>query len=187
MSEQSAKMRHVGYFFRREDQKEIVQFRTDGYTFNRLEPYTSWDDFSRKAKNGLKEYESLAGSIVISRAALRYINRIRLPRERFDTDDYFTCPPKVPETVAQTVTNFFSRVQILDEGTGLEAILIQTLDFLADGDSLEWILDIDSYKVLEVSPDNPRLFESFDNLRKFKNDIFFGSLKESILEVTEWQ
>src|SRR5579859_7697680 len=33
-----------GLFFRSADEKMIAQFRTDGFTLNRLRPYTSWNE-----------------------------------------------------------------------------------------------------------------------------------------------
>src|SRR5574341_349425 len=33
-----------GYFFKTSDGKTIAQFRVDGFTFNRLRPYTSWEE-----------------------------------------------------------------------------------------------------------------------------------------------
>src|SRR6266487_4979419 len=33
-----------GYFFKTQDKKTIAQFRVDGFTFNKLKPYTSWEE-----------------------------------------------------------------------------------------------------------------------------------------------
>ena len=35
-----------GYFFRPEDEKNVAQFRIDGFTFSRLKPYTNWKEMS---------------------------------------------------------------------------------------------------------------------------------------------
>src|SRR5881409_174705 len=38
-----------GYIFRSADGVNIAQFRTDGFTFNRLKPYTSWEEVFPRA------------------------------------------------------------------------------------------------------------------------------------------
>ena len=38
-----------GYFFKSQDEKVIAQFRIDGFTLNRLRPYTSWEDIFPQA------------------------------------------------------------------------------------------------------------------------------------------
>ena len=35
-----------GYFYKSTDEKSMVQFRSDGFTVNRLHPYENWDDLS---------------------------------------------------------------------------------------------------------------------------------------------
>ena len=32
-----------GYLFKGQDGQDVAQFRADGFTYNRLQPYTSWD------------------------------------------------------------------------------------------------------------------------------------------------
>src|SRR3989337_4257969 len=38
-----------GYFFKTSDEKTIAQFRADGFTFNRLRPYSSWEELFPQA------------------------------------------------------------------------------------------------------------------------------------------
>ena len=39
-----------GYLFQSPTEKKIVQARIDGYTFNKLKPYESWDAFRSEAR-----------------------------------------------------------------------------------------------------------------------------------------
>ena len=39
----------LGYFLKTEDELTVVQFRNDGFTLNRLKPYTSWGELFPEA------------------------------------------------------------------------------------------------------------------------------------------
>jgi len=82
-----------GYMFRSEDEFNVVQFRVDGFTFNRLKPYTSWKSVWPQALELWRKYQNMALPVAITRMALRYINHIELPSRAFRLDDVLTCPP----------------------------------------------------------------------------------------------
>ena len=49
----------IGYFFRSTDKANIVQFRRDGFTFNRRQPYTSWEQVFPEAIRFWKIYTEI--------------------------------------------------------------------------------------------------------------------------------
>src|SRR5439155_20169394 len=75
-----------GYFFKSQDEKVISQFRIDGFTFNRLRPYTSWEDIFPQAMELWRLYLEVAKPLAVMRLAVRYINHILLPpgAEKFE-------------------------------------------------------------------------------------------------------
>src|SRR5579864_1452406 len=62
-----------GYFFQSEDRRNIAQFRRDGFTYNRLAPYTSWGDLQPEALRLWDLYAEVAAPEKLDRLALRYI------------------------------------------------------------------------------------------------------------------
>jgi uncharacterized protein (TIGR04255 family) len=78
-----------GYFWKTSDEKTIVQFRVDGFTFNRLRPYTSWTELFPQALDLWHLYSRVSRPEVITRLAVRYINRIPLPAGVTDFSDLF--------------------------------------------------------------------------------------------------
>ncbi|MBM4125009.1 MAG: TIGR04255 family protein, partial [Nitrospira sp.] len=68
-----------GYLFPSADGRQIVQARLDGFTFNRLKPYDKWETFRDEAKELWQQYVRIASPEVVTRLALRYINRIEIP------------------------------------------------------------------------------------------------------------
>ena len=65
-----------GFLFTSPDGRQIVQARLDGFTFNRLKPYDTWEVFRAEARRLWARYVEVAEPEAVSRIALRYINRI---------------------------------------------------------------------------------------------------------------
>src|SRR5713226_3799339 len=67
------------HLLRSQDGKQVVQFRRDGFSFSRLNPYSSWEEVFAEAWSLWKLYIETAKPLGISRLAVRYINRLPLP------------------------------------------------------------------------------------------------------------
>lgn len=80
------------------DEKEIVQVRTGGFSYNRLSPYTSLDDYLPEISRCWDVFRDLASPVQIRKIGLRYINRILLPLNQgvVKLDDYLKVSPNLP-------------------------------------------------------------------------------------------
>ena len=67
-----------GYRVEKEDKTQIVQLRRDGFTLNRLRPYTSFDELWPEDLRCWLVYADATKPSEITRVALRTINRIEL-------------------------------------------------------------------------------------------------------------
>jgi uncharacterized protein (TIGR04255 family) len=172
-----------GYFFRSEDEKRIVQYRRDGFTFNWLRPYATWERLRKEAKEAWENYRQLAQPVSITRIALRYINRLDIPLPLRDFSDFLTAPPTVPAALPQGVTSFLSRVVIHDPHTSANAIITQALEALVTPEVAPIIVDIDVYREASFSADSAEIWEILEHLRKLKNTIFFESVTETTLDL----
>ncbi len=76
-----ASRQHSGFLFRSKDGLRIFQATLQGFTFNRLAPYNSWEEFSDDARNLWEIYKDICKPAFVTRAAIRYINRIDIPVE----------------------------------------------------------------------------------------------------------
>ncbi len=171
-----------GYFFRSDDKKKIAQFRRDGFTFNRLKPYTSWKDVFEEASRLWNIYLETVPQQEITRIATRYVNKLHLPGPHVAFSEYFSKPPDVPDGLPELMPEYFSRMVLRDEKQNLQAIIIQKIEPWRE-DKLPVIFDID---VFEASPDGlpaDDILERFDKLRKMKNDIFFRSLTDKTIQL----
>jgi len=78
-----------GFWFRSRDNLRTLQTTIGGFTFNRLAPYKSWEEFSAEARNLWKIYNETCKPICVTRAAIRYVNQINIPvSELVELKDY---------------------------------------------------------------------------------------------------
>ncbi len=65
-----------GYIFKSSKEKKLIQAKINGFTFNKLKPYESWDKFFCDGRKYWELYKEIAKPLRVMRIALRYINRI---------------------------------------------------------------------------------------------------------------
>src|SRR3989339_321630 len=164
----------MGFLYRSSTDGKIVQARRDGFTFNKLKPYEKWEVFKQEAHELWNTYISECRPSRITRIALRYINKIEIPMP-FDFNDYILTIPKIPEKLPQDLSSFFMRFSIANphmENT--LANITQTFQAPSEG-RLPFIFDIDVFQIKEYGDSN-EMWEAFESLRAFKNDVFLESL-----------
>ena len=170
-----------GFFFKSEDEKLIAQFRIDGFTLNRLKPYTSWDELFPTAIDLWRTYASVARPEAITRLALRYINHIPLPSSFTDLELYLHSAPSIPPELPQNIRSYFARATIYNQENDISAHIIQNINRDARSNGIILIFDIDAFREIDISPEDQILIEVFNQLREFKNLIFFSYLTDNIL------
>ncbi len=179
---QDVRERFTGWFVRSSDRLSLAQFRVDGFTFNRLKPYTSWDDIFPKALNLWRLYVEVARPDMVTRLAVRYINHIPLPEGEHDFEDFLAAAPPVPKQLPQFVSGFVSHVVIHDPPSGRSGAIRQVLEQETNARAMRLLLDIDVYLNEQFEPTSPQIAEKFEGLREFKNRIFFNVLTDRLLE-----
>ena len=172
-----------GYVFRSADGRQVVQYRLDGFTFNRLRPYSRWEEVFKEAKRLWEIYSTAVKPILVTRLAVRYINSIEIPLKTIDYDDYLTAAPKVPEGLPQLLRHFFTRIVVPFPDRDVEAIIMQTPSDKQDPLKTGIILDIDVYAAVNLTADDARVYEILGVLREIKNQVFFGSISERTKEL----
>ncbi|MCP5005758.1 MAG: TIGR04255 family protein [Planctomycetes bacterium] len=172
-----------GFLFQSPIEKEIVQARIDGYTFNKLKPYESWDAFRTEARKLWDIYFQITNPVRITRIALRYINRIEVPLPMNDFKEYVLTTPEVAPKLPQALNHFFMRLEIPNPDLPAIALITQTMEKPTENLRLPLILDIDVFCENIFIDSNEEMWDKFEKLRKFKNDIFFDSITEKTKEL----
>ncbi|MFZ0255781.1 MAG: TIGR04255 family protein [Gammaproteobacteria bacterium] len=170
----------VGYRYTSQDGKHVVQFRRDGYTFSRLEPYHTWEEMKEEAARLWQAYVEAATPSVITRIATRYVNVMELPLPT-ELAQYLTAPPAIPLGLNQELSGFFSRVEIREPSIKARGIITQVLESGRE-DYASVVLDIDVFMTRQFEVENDEHWQCLDKLRDFKNTVFFKSITQTAAE-----
>lgn len=173
-----------GYIFTSSNGKKIFQARIDGFTFNRLKPYETWEAFRDEALELWELYKTVLSSD-ITRVALRYINKFNIPlfpEPLKDFNEYLTAAPIVPEGLPQGLSSFLTRVVIHEPTIDAAAIITQAFEQIVDPKFLPIILDIDVFKQKDLIGEK-EAWQTLESLRDLKNRIFFESITEKTKEL----
>lgn len=179
-------VRHAaeGFMFRALDGRRIVQARQDGYTFNWLKPYETWEVFRDEGRIHWERYRDTFHPEAATRLGLRYINRIELPVPFSDFREFVKTAPDIADGMPQGLSGFFLRLEIPDSKRGLMAIVTETVEPLVDeGTRLPLLFDVDVFRVATFEPGSAAIWEMFEQMRDYKNEIFFASVTERAKEM----
>jgi uncharacterized protein (TIGR04255 family) len=156
-----------GIIFSSNKSNRQVQFRRDGFTYNFLAPYTNWNDIRGESKKLWDLYLHKFPEIKIERMALRYINRIVIPRPFDNIEEFVVNVPPIPKGLPQIYKSFFSQIEVQCDRDDYSALINSTIETPTPKE-VPFILDIDVFKMVKGNFD----FNDFDYIRNVKNSIF---------------
>lgn len=172
-----------GYLCTSSDKKQVVQVRLDGFSFSRLKPYVTWEDLHSEADRLWQLYVRHVSPELVTRVALRYINRLEIPLPMRDFSDYLTAPPIVPQNLPQGLISFLTRNVIRAPSLDFTAIISQSLEPVGVSSVAPVLLDIDVSREAQYSVNAKEIWETIDQMRELKNKIFFESITEKTVEL----
>jgi uncharacterized protein (TIGR04255 family) len=171
--------------FLQEDKKQLVQVRANGFSFNRLAPYTSLDDYLPEIERCWSLYTELAKPVQIRLIRLHYINRILLQSSGSDIelDDFFKVAPRLPDEENLRFTGFLNHYTAVEENSGYQINIVLTSQ-PREGSILPVIFDNTVASTESGEPDNwVKILATIQSLRDLKNRIFRRTLTERCLEL----
>lgn len=166
-----------GFFFKSPDGLNVAQFRRDGFTFNRLAPYTDWDGLCPEALRLWSMFVSVALPEKVDRLAVRYINRIKLPPNGNLNEFLEVLPPPFPGS-PELLSSFVMRQARHDPKTGYMVNIAEALEPGLSGSDSILILDIDVSKVGGLRLDPSSLQPLLSEMRTIKNEVFFKAITD---------
>jgi uncharacterized protein (TIGR04255 family) len=171
--------------FLQEDGKQLVQIRTQGFSFNRLTPYTSLDDYLPEIRRAWGLFVSIASPVQIRVVRLRYINRILLPLTdgRVELEDYLKVGPRLPDEDRLRFAGFLNQYTAVEMDTGFQVNVVLTSQPPESG-KVPIIFDISVASAETAYPENwDWLLTKIQSLRHVKNRIFRNTLTEPCLNL----
>jgi uncharacterized protein (TIGR04255 family) len=176
---------HALQFFS-QDSLQLVQVRSNGYSFNRLRPYSTLDDYLPEIERTWNVFVELVQPVRVRRIALRYINRILLPcvkPGRIPLDQYLRLGPLLPHDDELTYMGFFNQYAAIETATQNTITITLTAQPAEEG-NLPVIFDIEARREFGAQPDDwNRLREVILSLRRLKNRVFKRTLSDQCLNL----
>ncbi len=169
---------HVGYMLVSEDKKKYIKLNLNSVSFHRVEPYQSWEHLISETKIYWSELCILFPQMQIKQISVRYINVMGIKFENGETfHDYLTLLPDIPDIITTVVEGYFLQIKIPEPIKGLNSVVTEF--FTLNQDIVEITLDINVMKNFDsLSINDTNLWILFNDLRAFKNNIFFNSITE---------
>lgn len=167
------------------DEKQLVQFRPVGYSFNRLAPYSTLDDYLPEIERTWKLFVDIAKPVMCRAVRLRYINRIELPlvEGRVEIDAYLKLAPRLADEERLAFVGFFNQHSVLEPATGNHANIVFATQPPTKV-ALPVLFDIEAIKEISSEPaDWLTISGRIASLRSLKNLVFRNSLTEQCLNL----
>ena len=172
----------LGFRYESEDGTRVVQFKLNGFTYSRLAPYTTWEEMRNEAKQLWGIFVEATSADIVTRVATRFINVIRIPLPFDDFEEYLTAPPRIPENLPQALSRFLTRIVLPNPSIDADAIITQALESVEE-DYAPVVLDIDVFRRVDATEST--CWDCLEELRNFKNRIFFASITGKTVELCQ--
>lgn len=175
-----------GYLGISEDEKQFFQARLNGFTANRLAPYSSWEEFRQETRRLWDVYREVVKPTRITRIALRYINRIDIPAQAAELKQYFKTFPEVAADLPQVLESFFMQLILPLPDAKARVIVVETLappPPNSPQDVVSVVLDLDLFRTEDLPHAEEDLWSVFEILREQKNKVFRACLTEQAEEL----
>lgn len=170
------------WVFRQSDDKQLVQVRQSGFSFNRLAPYSNFDAYLPEIRRTWDIYRGFAAPLSVRALRLRYLNLINLPLEDsggIELENYLTILPTLLESERFVLSGFLSQYTATDRQTGYQVAVTITPQ-PRDGNNLPILFDNTAFATGQWDAEDWDNIESIlRSLRALKNQIFFDTVKES--------
>ncbi|MCZ7664812.1 MAG: TIGR04255 family protein [Thermoleophilia bacterium] len=167
-----AKQTRIGFLYRSFTDPSVVQYRLDGFTVSRLTPYADWHSFREEARRLWGFYESALRPQLVTRLAVRYINRLDVPAFHFELAEYLGAFPQLPDGIPHPISGFVMQLEIPQADIGATLLLNIATAESRSPEVTSILLDIDVFREMEIRGDFGGLWENLNQLRERKNTIF---------------
>lgn len=170
--------------FLRDDGKQLVQVRQQGFSFNRLAPYSSLDDYMTDIEEAWQAFVKVASPVQVVAIRLRYINRILIPLVSGEVDlKEYLKTPQTPKVAGLKLVGFLNQHLAVETDTGNHVNVVLATQAPENG-FLPLIFDNTAASLERGDPqDWPWIREKIQSLRVLKNRVFRETLTKSCLNL----
>jgi uncharacterized protein (TIGR04255 family) len=173
------------FHFFHTDLKQLVQIRTQGFSFNRLPPYTILDDYLPEIRRTWELFIQIASPVQIRAIRLRCVNRILLPitEGQVELAEYFQVSPKLPDKDKLQFASFLNQHSAIERGTGFHVDIVLASQ-PPEQAHLPVVLDIAVANSKSTKPDDwDSIFGQIQPLRALQVRLFRNTLTDKCLNL----
>jgi uncharacterized protein (TIGR04255 family) len=170
-------------FFLTADRLQFIQLGSNLMAVHCVKPYPTWAIFRQRIKQALSTLKDIAEIGEPERLGIRYINRIEIPLEKIDIDQYFEFSPNIGQGLPQMLAGF-ALSAVLPFKDNRDYCKIQLVNVLPEspGNSA-YVLDIDYFmaKLGNVNSDQVMLW--VDDAHSEVRRLFEGCITKKLMDV----
>lgn len=186
---QQATQQQIGHVYTSNDGQRIFHSRFDGFMYSQLAPYDRWDKFVSEALRLWGRYAETTKPVTVNRLGVRYVNRLDIPSQNFDINDYLRTRPEVSPDLPQDLTGYFFQVQLPLPSFGAAVSITSTVAPSATPGHAALILDLDCSQVMALRSEDPGFDEALvsrlETLRSAKNMVFEACITQTTREMID--
>lgn len=151
----------------------VLQLQLAGFTYSHLPQYTSWPTFRDEARELWDRYLNATGAKLVTRTAVRVINRLLLPGPTVDPSMYSNLGIREPDNLGLNPQSFIAQLQTsANERVEGGQVIINFGLTPAPDQKFELLLDFDVFVEGQRASESPDLWSLLDRLSDIKDDIF---------------
>ncbi len=179
ISEPTVEKKSYGYVFSSADKNKVLHTRHNAFSLSYLnKTYENWEGLWKELSE-LSELFERNYQAEITGLSIRFINELQIPLngsgEVEDLSEYLKLKPQIPDGIESTLSDFFMQIFLKDGDK--TASITQTINPVRT-DYLPLIFDLSAEKQIKGKSE---LKTCAEEIREFKNRIFFNSLTEKML------
>jgi uncharacterized protein (TIGR04255 family) len=162
--------------FRFNSESRVLIVKQNQISLHIISGYKNWEFVVDELSKIIQEISTIL-DIKCTNIAVRFINNIKLPQPSVSLNDFFTLYISLPSGISQSFDNFFLTISVSKKD--MKATIIETVDSRThDNNQIGIILDIDVNKPLNKKLNLISIKDDFQELREYKNELFFNTITE---------
>jgi uncharacterized protein (TIGR04255 family) len=183
----AASTEQVGWRLTNARADRVLQIQRRGFTFSHLPKYSNWETFEQECRPLWDSFVRVCTPTSVARLALRYINKIVIPRAQFDPREYFFIYPEMPEVVQGGVSGLFMQVQLDQPNIGEGVVAGIAVALLRSDQPKETpvLLDIDIFTERQSDPSDDAVWTALRKFRERKNFLFESFITDATRRLFE--
>lgn len=177
--------KQIGFWFRSEDNLQTFQASLEGFTFNRLAPYESWEKFSSDARTYWEIYKKICEPVQVTRVAVRYVNQLNIPaKQLIELKDYLKTAPEVSSALPQSaIQAFYMQLQIPQNDLHCMLVVTEAIAPPVNPEVVSVILDFDLFRQQIWADSDREIWDFLEQLHQRKNEVFEASITDKTREL----